>query len=284
MASFIDVPDEELCQVCMDAPFNTAIIPCGHTLLCRSCAEQLQTCPLCRTEIQGLLQVHLSVGGGSPAARLVASAHDLGLTISEDQANEALQAERGDVRRAGTRLFQDNAGQVFPVAMPAPHVADKQRVSNKGRSKDNKRVECSNTDLLARIKKRSQGRSGSGGSGGSGGGGSSGSSRDNLTARIKARLQSSGAKSSPSPMSNVSRLSKNMVLLKVNTKTQRKEQAATTISNFRVGHRVNIIKGNYKGVGIVTRTTPKTLTIKIDGIGLKAGIRKTSCQICERTM
>ena len=44
------------CVVCMDAPCNTRLRPCMHSLLCEECAEVLvvrrQLCPTCRASIE----------------------------------------------------------------------------------------------------------------------------------------------------------------------------------------------------------------------------------------
>jgi len=57
-------PVEECC-VCLDAPANSMLAPCGHHCMCFECAETLRTtgtrasrrCPLCRTELQHVVKV-----------------------------------------------------------------------------------------------------------------------------------------------------------------------------------------------------------------------------------
>jgi hypothetical protein len=49
--------EETLCVVCLDAPKDHIIIPCGHRCVCGACAEKLTKarsalCPFCRTPIK----------------------------------------------------------------------------------------------------------------------------------------------------------------------------------------------------------------------------------------
>jgi len=39
------------CAVCMTHPIQVALVPCGHSNLCRRCSRKLQRCPFCRKEI-----------------------------------------------------------------------------------------------------------------------------------------------------------------------------------------------------------------------------------------
>jgi hypothetical protein len=47
------------CSVCMDAPVQVVLVPCGHTGLCGACATELETCPICRVVIQTRTRIHL---------------------------------------------------------------------------------------------------------------------------------------------------------------------------------------------------------------------------------
>lgn len=47
------------CVICMARSFTHALIPCGHYCLCETCAMvPMDTCPLCRTDIQGTLRIY----------------------------------------------------------------------------------------------------------------------------------------------------------------------------------------------------------------------------------
>ena len=57
-----DQDTETQCVVCMDAPKDHRIVPCGHQCVCAGCAEQLTktrapTCPVCREPIQQTMKV-----------------------------------------------------------------------------------------------------------------------------------------------------------------------------------------------------------------------------------
>ena len=41
-----------VCCVCLAKPLQVVLIPCGHACLCRRCSRKLDTCPLCRLQIQ----------------------------------------------------------------------------------------------------------------------------------------------------------------------------------------------------------------------------------------
>ena len=55
--------EEELCVVCMDAPKQHIILPCGHQCVCEACAQQLTqttspSCPVCRAPIRETTRVY----------------------------------------------------------------------------------------------------------------------------------------------------------------------------------------------------------------------------------
>lgn len=39
------------CSVCFERPVQVALVPCGHSNLCRKCSRKLKQCPFCRREI-----------------------------------------------------------------------------------------------------------------------------------------------------------------------------------------------------------------------------------------
>jgi hypothetical protein len=55
-------PEETQCVVCMDAPKDHILVPCGHQCVCEACAEKLMKarsalCPFCRTPISTTVKV-----------------------------------------------------------------------------------------------------------------------------------------------------------------------------------------------------------------------------------
>ncbi|XP_030768400.1 E3 ubiquitin-protein ligase rififylin isoform X2 [Sitophilus oryzae] len=43
-----DVPVQELCKLCMDAPLDCVLLECGHITSCIECGKKLAECPICR--------------------------------------------------------------------------------------------------------------------------------------------------------------------------------------------------------------------------------------------
>ena len=57
----INEDDARLCAICLDAPKDAALVPCGHRT-CRGCAKALRRrklpCPSCRQPIEGTIKVY----------------------------------------------------------------------------------------------------------------------------------------------------------------------------------------------------------------------------------
>ncbi|XP_052866496.1 E3 ubiquitin-protein ligase MYLIP [Anopheles cruzii] len=47
------------CPICADGVIDTTFLPCGHMTACRSCAEQCERCPLCRSNIECISKIFL---------------------------------------------------------------------------------------------------------------------------------------------------------------------------------------------------------------------------------
>ncbi|XP_050300891.1 E3 ubiquitin-protein ligase RNF34 [Anthonomus grandis grandis] len=43
-----DVPIDEICKLCMDAPLDCVLLECGHIATCIECGKKLAECPICR--------------------------------------------------------------------------------------------------------------------------------------------------------------------------------------------------------------------------------------------
>ncbi|KAI0217611.1 E3 ubiquitin-protein ligase MYLIP [Lamellibrachia satsuma] len=53
------IEDALTCHVCMDRDINCAFCPCGHVVCCLVCANKLDKCPLCRSEVEKTQQIYL---------------------------------------------------------------------------------------------------------------------------------------------------------------------------------------------------------------------------------
>jgi hypothetical protein len=54
------LPEEATCKVCYDNPINTVLIRCGHICCCLDCSSMLERCPLCRRQIDEVIQTFKS--------------------------------------------------------------------------------------------------------------------------------------------------------------------------------------------------------------------------------
>lgn len=57
-----DVPDGQLCVICVMRRRRSAFIPCGHLVCCQGCAiaverEVAPKCPVCRQEIRNSVRI-----------------------------------------------------------------------------------------------------------------------------------------------------------------------------------------------------------------------------------
>ncbi|XP_061113040.1 E3 ubiquitin-protein ligase MYLIP-B [Conger conger] len=48
-----------LCMLCCEGQIDSAFCPCGHMVCCQNCATQLQSCPVCRCEVDHVQHVYL---------------------------------------------------------------------------------------------------------------------------------------------------------------------------------------------------------------------------------
>lgn len=52
-----------VCKICMDAKIDTVLIPCGHWVCCNACGQNIDKCPLCRSDITLQQRVYMDVPG-----------------------------------------------------------------------------------------------------------------------------------------------------------------------------------------------------------------------------
>lgn len=55
--------ERNICLVCLEEPYNTVLLPCGHVWLCYACAQTLmvttKTCPACRSHVESFHRVYM---------------------------------------------------------------------------------------------------------------------------------------------------------------------------------------------------------------------------------
>ncbi|UJR08339.1 hypothetical protein I4U23_012610 [Adineta vaga] len=49
--------DSCLCIICLNERKTVVLLPCRHLCVCVCCSKKLSTCPICRNEIENLLEV-----------------------------------------------------------------------------------------------------------------------------------------------------------------------------------------------------------------------------------
>jgi len=52
--------DCKTCKICFEQKINTALIPCGHCVVCIKCSKGLKQCCICRTEIHQITSIFYS--------------------------------------------------------------------------------------------------------------------------------------------------------------------------------------------------------------------------------
>ncbi|KAG8370700.1 hypothetical protein BUALT_Bualt13G0010600 [Buddleja alternifolia] len=52
--------DRYLCKICLQQDYNSVFVPCGHMCCCLACAQDLNTCPVCRASINQILKTYRS--------------------------------------------------------------------------------------------------------------------------------------------------------------------------------------------------------------------------------
>lgn len=58
--SLSESPPRRACCVCYARRSDHAIVPCFHLCVCRSCAERLERCPICRMRIDRVQRIFIA--------------------------------------------------------------------------------------------------------------------------------------------------------------------------------------------------------------------------------
>lgn len=53
------IPDNKLCNVCMEREKNCVLLNCGHVCCCLDCSYNLETCPICRSDISNRNKIYI---------------------------------------------------------------------------------------------------------------------------------------------------------------------------------------------------------------------------------
>jgi len=49
--------EKYMCNICFENAKNVIIAPCYHFVSCKTCSKRLETCPICRSEIEHVLHL-----------------------------------------------------------------------------------------------------------------------------------------------------------------------------------------------------------------------------------
>lgn len=62
LSTLVNVPTQQECVICCDAPRDCTFVPCGHIAVCHACAQVLhfrrEPCPICRNVIHNVMKVY----------------------------------------------------------------------------------------------------------------------------------------------------------------------------------------------------------------------------------
>ena len=57
-----DEDDPNECVICREQDINSLLLPCGHLAMCAECAKKVQICPMCRGEIEHVVEDVFMIG------------------------------------------------------------------------------------------------------------------------------------------------------------------------------------------------------------------------------
>ncbi|KAI8742857.1 baculoviral IAP repeat-containing protein 7, partial [Biomphalaria glabrata] len=47
---------QTVCKICLDQEVAVVFLPCGHLVSCTDCASAMKACPVCRTDVKGIVR------------------------------------------------------------------------------------------------------------------------------------------------------------------------------------------------------------------------------------
>ena len=56
----LDLQDSRLCKICMDQEVSQVLKPCNHVVCCNNCITNIETCPICRKNIENSEIIYFS--------------------------------------------------------------------------------------------------------------------------------------------------------------------------------------------------------------------------------
>jgi hypothetical protein len=59
--AIVEDEEDKECKICMDEPYNTVLIPCGHMAICFTCAQKIlskgnKECPICKRQVEQIVK------------------------------------------------------------------------------------------------------------------------------------------------------------------------------------------------------------------------------------
>ncbi|XP_054166385.1 E3 ubiquitin-protein ligase RNF34-like [Oppia nitens] len=55
-----DIPDDNLCKICMELAIDCVLLECGHMISCTNCGKRLSECPICRQYVSRVVHIFKS--------------------------------------------------------------------------------------------------------------------------------------------------------------------------------------------------------------------------------
>ncbi|CAG2175304.1 unnamed protein product [Oppiella nova] len=60
MQNVDDIPDSNVCKICMESTIDCVLLECGHMISCTNCGKRLSECPICRQYVSRVVHIFKS--------------------------------------------------------------------------------------------------------------------------------------------------------------------------------------------------------------------------------